>query len=144
MRLDKWLWSVRVYKSRALATAAINGGHVRVNGEPVKPARDARPGDLVTSRIEIVLRTLRVLGAPPSRIGAKLVAEFAEELTSPEELAKRRVPNLLPPGIRPPGAGRPTKRERREMDELRTQREGENPDACKDSPAEEMSGGHGP
>lgn len=119
MRLDKWLWSVRVYKSRAAATAAITAGHVRVNGEPVKPAREARESDLVTARIDVVLRTLRVLGAPPSRVGAKLVARFAEELTPPEEFAKRRSASLFPPGLRPPGAGRPTKRERREIDELR-------------------------
>lgn len=119
MRLDKWLWAVRIYKSRALATAAITAGHVRVNGQPAKPAREARPSDLVTARIDVVLRTVRVLGAPPSRVGAKLVPEFAEDLTPPEEFAKRREVNLLPPGIRPPGAGRPTKRDRREMEQLR-------------------------
>ena len=119
MRLDKWLWAVRIYKTRSLAAAAITGGHVRINGEPVKPAREPRPNDLVTARLDVVLRTLKVLGAPASRVGAKLVPQFAEELTPPEEFAKRRLANLYPPGFRAPGAGRPTKRERREMEGIR-------------------------
>ncbi|HYR58569.1 MAG TPA: S4 domain-containing protein [Chthoniobacteraceae bacterium] len=117
MRLDQWLWAVRVYKSRTLAADAIKAAHVRVNGERAKPSHEAKVGELVAARIGVMTRTLRVIGAPPSRVGAKLVLQFAEELTPPEELEKRRVANLLPPGFRPRGAGRPTKRERREIDE---------------------------
>ncbi len=117
MRLDQWLWAVRVYKSRTLAADAIKAAHVRVNGETTKPSHEAKPGEIVTARIGVMTRTLRVIAAPPSRVGSKLVPQFAEDLTPPEEYEKRRQPNLLPPGFRPRGAGRPTKRERREMDE---------------------------
>lgn len=118
MRFDQWLWAVRVYKTRSLAVAAIKAGHARVDGAVTKPAHEVKAGELVTARLELVTRTLRVLGAPPSRVGAKLVPQFAEDLTPPEEYEKRHVPHLLPSAFRPRGAGRPTKRERREIDEL--------------------------
>lgn len=118
MRLDQWLWAVRVYKSRTLAADAIKGGLVKVNGERSKPAHEPKPGELIISRVGIMTRTVRFIAAPKSRVGAKLVAEFAEDLTPPEERAKRPEPNLLPPGFRPKGAGRPTKRDRRVMEDF--------------------------
>jgi len=116
MRLDQWLWAVRLFKTRSLAVEAIKGGHVKVNGEATKPAHEVKPGELVTARIGIMTRTLRVLDAPRSRVGAKLVAQFAEDLTPPEEFEKQRGFTFRPPGARPRGAGRPTKRERRLLD----------------------------
>ena len=121
MRLDQWLWAVRLYKTRNLAAEAIKGGHVKVNGEPKKMAHRVKPGELVTARIGIMLRTLRVLDSPPSRVGAKLVAQFAEDLTPPEEFEKQREFGFRQPGLRPRGAGRPTKRERRVIDKLEHQ-----------------------
>ena len=118
MRLDQWLWAVRVYKSRTLAAEAIKGGHVKVNGERSKPAHEPKPGELITARVGIMTRTVRFLAAPKSRVAARLVADFMEDLTPPEEREKRREPNLLPPGFRPKGTGRPTKRERRVLEEL--------------------------
>jgi ribosome-associated heat shock protein Hsp15 len=118
MRLDQWLWAVRVYKSRSIAANAIKGGLVKVNGERSKPAHEPKPGELVTARVGIMTRTVRFLAAPKSRVAAKLVAGFAEDLTPPEEREKRPLPNLLPPGFRPKGAGRPTKRERRALEDL--------------------------
>lgn len=119
MRLDQWLWAVRVFKSRSIAVAAINGGHAKVNDASTKPAHEVRPGEIVTARIGVFTRTLRVIGAPPSRVAAKLVAQFAEELTPPEEFAKQReLRTFSTPGFRPKGAGRPTKRERRRLDEF--------------------------
>ncbi len=117
MRLDQWLWAVRVYKSRSLAVEAIKSGHARANGERTKPAREPKPGEIITARIGIMTRTLRYLDAPRSRVAAKLVPQFAEDLTPPEEYAKRHEPDLLP-GFRPRGAGRPTKRERRVLENL--------------------------
>jgi ribosome-associated heat shock protein Hsp15 len=117
MRLDQWLWAVRVFKSRSLAAEAIKGGLVKVNGDRSKPAHEPKPGELIVARVGVMTRTVRFLAAPKSRVGAKLVAEFAEDLTPPEERAKRPEPNLLPPGFRPRGVGRPTKRERRLLDE---------------------------
>jgi ribosome-associated heat shock protein Hsp15 len=118
MRLDQWLWAVRVYKSRTLAADAIKGGRVKVNGERSKPAHEPKLGEIITARVGIMTRTVRFLAAPKSRVGAKLVAEFAEDLTPPEERAKRPEPNLLSPGFRPKGTGRPTKRERRALETL--------------------------
>ena len=118
MRLDQWLWAVRVFKSRTLAADAIKGGLVKVNGERTKPAHEPKPGEIIVARVGVMTRTVRFMAAPKSRVGAKLVAEFAEDLTPPEGRAKRPEPNLLPPGFRPRGAGRPTKRERRELEEL--------------------------
>lgn len=118
MRLDQWLWAVRVFKTRSLSAEAIKGGHVRVNDAPCKPSREVRPGEIVVARVGVMTRTVRVIADPPSRVGAKLVAQFAEDLTPPEEYARRPEPNLLPPMFRPQGTGRPTKRDRREMDRI--------------------------
>ncbi len=116
MRLDQWLWAVRLYKTRSLAMEGIKGGHVKVQGEATKPAHEAKPGELVTAQIGVVTRTLRVIDAPKSRVGAKLVAQFAEDLTPPEEFEKAREFRLGLPGLRERGSGRPTKFERRELD----------------------------
>ena len=118
MRLDQGLWAVRVFKSRALAVEAIKSRHVKVNGAETKPAHEAKGGELVTARTGLMTRTLRVLDGPRSRVAAKFVPLYAEDLTPPEELAKRDERSLRTPGFRPKGAGRPTKRERRVMDEL--------------------------
>lgn len=117
MRLDQWLWAVRLFKSRSLAVEAIRGGKVTVNGEATKPAHEAKPGELIVAQMPFITRTLKVLGMPASRVGAKLVGEYAEELTPEEEFEKARERARLP-GMRPRGAGRPTKRERRDLDEV--------------------------
>ena len=118
MRLDQWLWAVRLYKTRTLAVEAIKGGHVKLNCEATKPAREVKPGELVVARCGPITRTLRVLGAPGSRVGAALVAQYAEDLTPPEEYTRTRDPVFVTPSFRPKGAGRPTKRERRRLDDL--------------------------
>ena len=118
MRLDQWLWAVRVFKTRSLAAEAIKAGHVHIDGLPCKPAREVRPGDTVVAQVGIMTRTVRYLADPPSRVGAKLVPQFAEDLTPPEEYARRPEPSLLPPMFRPRGTGRPTKRERRDTDRI--------------------------
>src|SRR5688572_7859657 len=109
MRLDQWLWAVRVYKTRSVAAEAIKAAHVTVNGQPSKPAHTVRAGEMIVARVGEITRTLKVIAAPPSRVGAKLVAGFAEDLTPPEEYEKRREPNYIPAILRPKGAGRPTK-----------------------------------
>lgn len=117
-RLDKWLWSVRLFKTRALATDACRAGSVEVNERPAKPAREVHIGETILVRQGLITRTLVVRGSPASRVGAKLVANFCEDLTPPEEFAKgreQRVQQLL---AREKGSGRPTKRDRRLLDEL--------------------------
>ncbi len=123
MRLDQWLWAVRVYKSRTQAGDAIRGGLVKVNGERTKPSHEPKVGELIVARVGIMTRTVRYLASPRSRIAGKLVAEFAEDLTPPEEREKRPEPILLPPGFRPKGAGRPTKRDRRVMEDFESDEE---------------------
>lgn len=116
MRLDQWLWAIRVYKTRSNAADAIKGGHVTVNGQACKAAREVREGELIVAKVGDITRTVKVIAAPKSRVGAKLVADFAQDLTPPEEYTKRSEPNFIPPILRPKGSGRPTKRDRREID----------------------------
>lgn len=117
-RIDKWLWCVRVFKTRGLATDACRAGSVEVGGVEAKPAREVRVGEVVTVRQGLIVRTLVVRGIPAARMGAKRVAEFCEDRTPSEEFEKvktRRVEQLL---AREKGLGRPTKRERRALDQL--------------------------
>ena len=118
MRLDQWLWAIRIYKTRSQAAEAIRGGHVKINDALSKPAHEVRPGEVIVARVNQLTRTVRVVAMPRSRVGAKLVAQFSEDLTPPEEYARRREASLLPPGFRPKGAGRPTKRDRRDLDQF--------------------------
>src|SRR5450759_192956 len=82
-RIDVWLWSVRVYKSRSLATAAVKGGHIRLNGDPVKPSHDVKPGDTVTIHTPGWDRVLKVVNPITKRVGAKLAVEAYEDLSAP-------------------------------------------------------------
>jgi ribosome-associated heat shock protein Hsp15 len=116
VRIDKWLCAARVFKTRTLATSACDGGKVDVNDEAAKPARAVRTGDLV--RVTLPLgrrRILKVTGLGERRGSAAVARTLYEDLTPPEP---RRAPRPAPI-VRLPGAGRPTKRERREIDRLR-------------------------
>ena len=81
MRVDQWLWAIRVFKSRARAAAEIKAGSVRLNGTTCKPAHEVRPGQTVTVGFSGRIRHWTVLGIPPGRVGAKLVPEYALELS---------------------------------------------------------------
>jgi ribosome-associated heat shock protein Hsp15 len=115
-RLDRWLWAMRVFKTRPLALAACRRGEVEVNGLAAKPGRDVHPGETVSVRLEAMTRTLRVAGIPRSRVGAKAVPQFCAELTPASEFEKQRERGRQRVIGREPGLGRPTKRERRELD----------------------------
>ena len=117
-RLDKWLWSVRAFKTRALATDACRAGSVAVNGQPAKPARDVHPGEEVVVRLGVLTRTLRVVAAPRSRVGAALLPEFCTDLTPASEYEKAREQRVQHILAREKGSGRPTKRDRRLLDRL--------------------------
>lgn len=117
-RLDKWLWAVRVYKTRSLATDACRAGSVEVNAMPAKPARDVRPGEQITVHQGLVKRTLEVVGMPASRVGAKLVPTYCNETTPPAEFEKARSQPVQQLLAREKGSGRPTKRDRRLLDRL--------------------------
>jgi len=115
-RVDKWLWAVRVFKTRALATAACKGGHVRVNGAPAKPATTVRVGDRVEARAHDHHRVLEVARVIDKRVGAPLAAECVVD-HSPPPPAREQSPDVF---ARDRGAGRPTKRDRRRLDRFRT------------------------
>jgi len=117
-RLDKWLWAVRVFKTRPLATEACRAGDVSIGELVAKPARSVRGGEVVTVRQGVVVRTLRVVGLPLSRVGAALVSEYCVELTPPEEFANARELRVQQLLGRAAGTGRPTKRDRRVQDRL--------------------------
>lgn len=115
-RLDRWLWAVRVFKTRPLATEACRKGSVSIGDQPAKPAREVHPGEVVAVRLGLMTRILRVVAVPRSRVGAKLVAENCVDLTPPEEFEKAKAHQMQQFLARERGAGRPTKRDRREID----------------------------
>lgn len=118
VRIDKYLWSIRVYKTRTEATDACKGGKVRVNGADTKPSKPVKPGDVIVARKGPVVYTYKVLELIDKRQGAKLVPQYAENQTPAEELAKLRAPVETFFLKRDRGAGRPTKKDRRQMEDL--------------------------
>ena len=117
-RVDRWLWAVRVTKTRSLATDACRGGHVRVNGSPAKPATPVRPGDRVEAVVNGRPRVLEVVRLIEKRVGAPLAAECFVDHTPPPPPAGDEPATFA----RERGAGRPTKRDRRRLDRLRSSR----------------------
>lgn len=117
-RLDKWLWSVRVFKTRALASEACRAGNVAVADQVSKPSRDVRPGEVIRVQQGLITRTIQVVALPLARVGAKRVPEFCLELTPPAEFEKAREQRMQHMLARERGAGRPTKRDRRQLDQL--------------------------
>jgi ribosome-associated heat shock protein Hsp15 len=119
VRIDKWLWAVRLYKTRSLATAACEQGKITVQEQPAKPSRMVKAGDIITIRRSGGL-TLKVSVIHPieKRVGAKLVADNMQDLTPPEELEAFRTRSTRITIFRDPGTGRPTKKERRELDDF--------------------------
>ena len=112
VRVDAWLWAVRVYKTRSAATTACRAGHVRLNGEKVKASQPVRIGDELRVRIAGFDRILVVRQLLTKRVGAPLAALAAEDRTPPRD-------PVAMVAVRDRGAGRPTKRERRDIDRLR-------------------------
>ncbi len=117
-RLDKWLWSVRLFKTRSLATDACRAGTVQINELPAKPAHEVRFGERIVVWQGLVKRTVEVTGVPRSRVGAKLVPDFCTDHTPPEEFEKARTASVQQTLAREKGSGRPTKRDRRLLDQL--------------------------
>ena len=113
VRLDKWLWAVRVFKTRSLAADACRAGHVKIGGQPVKPAHGVKVGEIITAQVGPITRTVKALGLIEQRVCAKTAALYMEDLTPPEEYKKRREPEAAPLVVWPKGQGRPTKKDRR-------------------------------
>jgi len=118
-RIDKWLWMVRIYKTRSLATEECKKGRVKINESEVKASKEIRIGNTISVRKPPITFTYVVKGIPKNRVGAKLVRDFLEDTTPQEELLKLEPGFLAFQGSRKRGAGRPTKKERRSLDEIR-------------------------
>lgn len=120
VRVDQWLWAVRIYKTRTAATDACRGGRVRVNGRPAKPSTIVRAGDRVTATFRDWRRDLEVVRPAARRLSAALAAECLVDHSPPRPKREERVPGAY----RAPGSGRPTKRDRRLTDRLRNRKRG--------------------
>ena len=117
MRIDQYLWAVRYFKSRSIATKACKKGQVRVNDQVVKPSREVFPMDKIILRKEQVNLTLDVLDIPKSRVGAKLVDLYRVNTTPKDAFKQNELQNLAQDYYRQKGEGRPTKKDRRDLDE---------------------------
>lgn len=114
-RLDVWLWAVRIYRTRSAAAAACRGGHVRVDGTPAKPATPVRVGSRIEARAGDRTRLLEVVRLIDKRVGAPVAAECLIDTSPPPPTRDVATPVFA----RPPGSGRPTKRDRRALDRFR-------------------------
>jgi len=118
VRIDKYLWAIRVYKTRSEASDACNGNKVQVNGTNAKASKTVKIGDTICARKGLIQLSYRVLKLADNRMGADLVPDFAENLTPQSELDKLHAPVETFFVRRERGSGRPTKKERREIDAL--------------------------
>lgn len=118
VRLDRWLWAVRLFRTRGEAAEACRGGKVHCGGEKLKPSRWLRGGELLEVSKEGVLREVKVIGLLEKRVGAKLVEGFLEDLTPPERYEAVRLTAAQRVLMRDAHTGRPTKRDRREIERL--------------------------
>ena len=119
LRIDKWLWTVRFYKTRSLATDACKAGKIKLDGQSVKPARELKRDDIVSISQDSLIKTVKVLGFPPNRQPAKLVSEYLEDLTPQEMYDRIKILRETRTEFRPRGLGRPTKKSRRLIDRLK-------------------------
>jgi ribosome-associated heat shock protein Hsp15 len=119
VRIDKWLWCIRVFKSRTLASDACEGGKVKVDGASVKPSRHVKPGEVITVQQGYVKRQYRVVALLEKRVSAQLVKNFAGDITPQEELDKLKTERLVSYQSKFKGIGRPTKKDRRLIDKTR-------------------------
>ena len=116
MRIDKYLWCIRYYKTRTIATTACRKGHVRINKEIAKPSREVYPQDLIELRKDQINYQLVVNDIPENRIGAKLVDIYRTDKTPKEQFEAQALLKLSKDYYRKKGVGRPTKKDRRDMD----------------------------
>ncbi len=119
VRLDKWLWAARLYKTRTQAAEACKGGKVKIAGINAKPSREINEGDEVEVHTQGIVKKIRVKKAAKNRVSAALVPDLMEDLTPEEELEKLQMIRQLNYEKRQRGAGRPTKKERRVLDRLK-------------------------
>lgn len=118
VRIDKWLWAVRVYKTRSIAAEACKKGKVTFNGLPVKPSRVVKVGEVYSVRRSPITYSFKVLAIANNRMGAKLVPEYMENVTTSDQLELLELSRIAQANGRAKGTGRPTKKERRDLEEF--------------------------
>ena len=119
IRIDKWLWSVRLFKTRSQATVACKGGKVKIEGMVVKPSREVKLEDIIQVQSGGFSKTVKVIGLLKNRVSAKLAVEYVEDITPEEEIAKRLMLKDVNYERRERGVGRPTKKQRRLIERLK-------------------------
>ena len=118
IRVDKWLWAVRIFKTRSQATEACRKGHVSIGDLSVKPSRGVHIGEVIKVRKPPVTRSFKVIALAEKRMSAKITVDYLEDVTPPEELEIQEMQKNMRWIIRDKGTGRPTKKERRELDDF--------------------------
>lgn len=119
VRIDKWLWCVRIFKTRNQATIACRSGRIKINDGIVKPSREVRTGEIITVSLSAVQKKVKIKELLDHRISAKLVENYLEDLTPKEEYEKEKMKRAVGFEYRRRGIGRPTKKERREIEILK-------------------------
>lgn len=119
-RIDKWMWAVRIFKTRTIAAEACKKGRVAINGGQVKPSRMIKPGDIIQVKKPPVTYSFKVLQAIEKRVGAKLVPEVMENVTTPDQYELLEMTKVSGFVDRARGMGRPTKKDRRSLEEFST------------------------
>ncbi|NOR28159.1 MAG: RNA-binding S4 domain-containing protein [Lutibacter sp.] len=120
MRIDKYLWCVRYYKTRNIATEACRKGHIKMNGDTVKPSKTVFNNEKITIRKNQINYQIEVLDIPVNRVGAKLVDLYRKDITPSEEFEKLELLKYSKDYYRKKGEGRPTKKDRRELEDYQT------------------------
>ena len=120
VRIDKWLWAVRIFKTRTIATDAIKMGRVTIGGQKVKPSRNVKVGEVIDVKKPPIIYSFKVLALAENRMGAKLVPGFMENVTSKEQLDLLEMNRISGFRDRAKGLGRPTKKDRRDIYDFNT------------------------
>ncbi|MBK8808920.1 MAG: RNA-binding S4 domain-containing protein [Bacteroidales bacterium] len=118
IRIDKWLWAVRIFKTRTLATEACKKNQISIDGNSVKPSRVLKLDDIVSVKTPEMIKQYRVKGFLAKRQSAKVVEEYVENITSQEEIDKARAQRMVKTVVRDPGMGRPSKKDRRDLEQF--------------------------
>lgn len=116
VRVDKWLWAVRIFKTRSQATEACKKGHVSIGNSTLKPSRMVQVGETILVRKPPITKSLKILALAEKRMSAKLILDFVEDVTPPEEIELLEIQKNMRWFDRDRGTGRPTKKDRRELD----------------------------
>jgi ribosome-associated heat shock protein Hsp15 len=122
-RVDKWLWEVRLFKTRSMATDACKAGKIKMDGQNIKASKEMKVGDVITVSLNPLFKTVKILQFPKSRLGAKLVSTYFEDLTAQAEYDRVKMIEDTNMEYRDRGIGRPTKKQRRIIDSLKNSKD---------------------